>query len=65
MIDSADGMRFYRATKLDCDVCEFKPHSSRRGEPKRRITTIMSLRSHITLGRWLHLKVSDVLRPRL
>ena len=32
MIDSADGMRFYRATKLDCDVCEFKPHSS----PARR-----------------------------
>ena len=27
MIDSADDMRFYRATKLDCDVCEFKPHS--------------------------------------
>ena len=32
---SADGMRFYRASKLDCDVCELKPQCCpERGGPQ-------------------------------
>lgn len=42
---SADGMRFYRATKLDCDVGEFKPHCCPGAEDQsdpRTTSTIMS-----------------------
>jgi hypothetical protein len=32
---SADGMRFYRASKLDCDACELKPLCCADGEPRK------------------------------
>jgi hypothetical protein len=32
---SADGMRFYRATKLDCDVCELKPRCCPGAEARK------------------------------
>jgi len=32
---SADGMRFFRATKLHCDVCEFKPHCCPGAEARK------------------------------
>ena len=32
---SANGLRFYRARKLDCDACEFKPRCCANGEPRK------------------------------
>ena len=50
---SAHGMRFYRASKLDCDVCEFKPHCCPNAEARKVPRHIHEDAPGTRLGLWL------------